>query len=260
MIRKSAAPVVSVQALPAPGHFVLTFDAPELARDARPGHFIAVSAETGPAILRKPFSVYTADPDSGRCSILFSLYGPTTRAMSRYEPGDTLDFVGPLGGHVFEPDPRPGTRHLLVGGGYGVPPLNFLARRIRAADPDATVVLIHGARTANLLVGADGLPERGVDVVACTDDGSAGVEGRVTVGLEPLLGPDAAVYTCGPTPMMRAVADLCLEREVVCQVSMETFMPCGVGICVGCVVGRPDGTFSRACTDGPVYRAGEIVW
>jgi dihydroorotate dehydrogenase electron transfer subunit len=69
-----------------------------------------------------------------------------------------------------------------------------------------------------------------------------------------------AVYTCGPTPMMKAVALLALEREVPCQVSMETFMPCGVGICVGCALPLPDGTFARACTDGPVFFASEVVW
>lgn len=258
MIRKRLAPVISVEALPAPGHFVLTFDGGELARDAQPGHFIAVSADTGAAILRKPFSIYTADPETGVCSILFSLYGPTTRAMSRCQPGDSLDLIGPLGGRVFEPSA--GARHVMVGGGYGVPPLNFLAKRLKVADPGADITLIHGARTASLLVGDDGLREVGVDVVACTDDGSRGVPGRVTVALEPLLTPGTVVYTCGPTPMMRAVAEMSVAAGVECQVSMETFMPCGVGICVGCVVGKPDGTFSRACTDGPVYRAQEVVW
>ena len=87
-----------------------------------------------------------------------------------------------------------------------------------------------------------------------------GLRDRVTVALEPLLTPGTVVYTCGPTPMMRAVAERCVAAGVECQVSMETFMPCGVGICVGCVVGKPDGSFSRACTDGPVYRADEVVW
>ncbi|MFM7322177.1 MAG: dihydroorotate dehydrogenase electron transfer subunit [Armatimonadota bacterium] len=260
MIRKTAARVVSVAALPAPGHHVLTFEAPELARDARAGHFISVSADTGPSILRKPFSVFTVDPDSGVCSILFSVYGPTTRAMARMQPGDTLDFIGPLGGRVFLPASGTDRHHILVGGGYGVPPLNFLARTLRREHPGARVTLVHGARTANLLVGADGLSELGVDVVACTDDGSAGIHGRVTVALEPMLASGASVYTCGPTPMMRAVAERCLENGVPCQISMETPMPCGVGICVGCVVGKTDGTYSRTCVDGPVYSAGEVRW
>jgi len=259
VIRKTAARVASVEPLAAPGHHVLTFDAPELARDARPGHFIAVSADTGQSILRKPFSVFTVDRDTGICSILFSVYGPTTRSMSKLGTGDRLDFIGPLGGRVFEPV-ESAIHHVLVGGGYGVPPLNFLARSIKERDPKVRVTLVHGARTADLLVGADGMADRGVDVLACTDDGSAGVHGRVTVALEPMLVAGAAVYTCGPNPMMRAVAERCLASGVSCQISMETPMPCGVGICVGCVVGRSDGGYSRTCVDGPVYQAGEVRW
>ncbi|WP_395146479.1 dihydroorotate dehydrogenase electron transfer subunit [Armatimonas sp.] len=265
MIRKRAATIVSVQALAAPGHFVLTFDDPETARDARPGHFIAVGATTpanpGSSILRKPFSIFTVDPEAGLCTILFSVYGPTTRTMAHYEPGDTLDFLGPLGGRVFDADPHaPSVHHVMVGGGYGVPPLNFLAKTLKAANPSARVTLIYGARSANLLVGEEGLREAGVEIIACTDDGSLGVKGRVTDGLLSLVGGNIAVYTCGSTPMMRAVAELCIAHCKPCQVSMETPMPCGIGICVGCVLQKADGSFSRTCTDGPVYPAAEVTW
>lgn len=261
MIRRFHAPVLANDALAAPGHFVLTLAAPELAREARPGCFVAALAETGgERILRKPFSVFTVDRENGTVQVLFSVYGPTTKVMSRLVPGETLDILAPLGGKLFTPEPRPDAHHVLVGGGYGVPPLNFLARELKQEDPSARVTLLHGARTASLLVGDDGLRERGVEVIACTDDGSKGVEGRVTVALEPLLVGSVAVYTCGPTPMMKAVAQLCRERRVPCQVSMETYMPCGVGICVGCALPLPDGTFARACTDGPVFFADEVLW
>lgn len=258
-----------MQKLDAPGHFTLTFEDPETAHDARPGHFIAVGATTpanpGSSILRKPFSIYQVDREQGLCTILFSVYGPTTRTMAQYEPGDSLDFLGPLGGRVFEADPEAPLHHVMVGGGYGVPPLNFLAKTLKAANPSAKVTLIYGARSANLLVGDEGLRECGVEVIACTDDGSTGLQGRVTEGLRPLLAPDnggarVCVYTCGPTPMMRAVAELCTDNGVPCQVSMETPMPCGIGICVGCVLKKADGTFSRTCTDGPVYPATEVTW
>jgi dihydroorotate dehydrogenase electron transfer subunit len=261
LIRRILAPVIATEALAAPGHFVLTLDAPDLARAARPGSFIGALAETGgERILRKPFSVFTVDPEKGIAQILFSVYGPTTKAMSQLRPGETLDLLGPLGGRLFAADTRPGVRHIMVGGGYGVPPLNFLARELKAASPEADITLIHGARTANLLVGDDGLRERGITVTATTDDGSQGVHGKVTDALAPLLTDTVAVYTCGPTPMMKAVALLCLERDVPCQVSMETYMPCGVGICVGCALTLPDGTYARACTDGPVFFANEVVW
>lgn len=242
----------------------MTFEAPELAADALPGQFVAVYAETGLQILRRPFSFYSADPTTGICTILYSVYGPTTRAMSLLKPGDYVDLVGPLGGRVFTADERAGVHHIMVGGGYGVPPLNFLAHRIRAKDPDARVTLIIGARTRNLLVGEAGMEDAGVTLRCCTNDGSYGFSGMVTGLLEQILTEEkdqpVHVYTCGPTPMMKAVGDMAIQFDVPCQVSMETFMPCGIGICMGCAVGRPDGSYARGCTDGPVFEAREVVW
>ena len=262
VIRKVLAPIVSNTPLAAPGHYVLAFYAPEMAQEARPGQFITVAAETGPQILRRPFSIFTADPATGICSILFSLFGPTTKAMAGLHAGDTLDLLGPLGGHVFTPDTRPGVHHVMVGGGYGVPPLVFLSRQIRAANSKAQVTFINGARTEAFLVGTDGLPEIGVPVLSCTDDGTCGIQGRVTVALEPIVADSApcCVYTCGPTPMMRSVGDMATAYGKPCQVSMETFMPCGIGICMGCAVPKKDGTFARGCVDGPVFDADDVKW
>jgi dihydroorotate dehydrogenase electron transfer subunit len=263
VIRRVLAPVLRNTPLAAPGHHVLEFAAPDLARDALPGQFVAVAGDAGQQLLRRPFSVFTTDPEVGTASILFSVYGPTTRAMAEYGPGDTIDLIGPLGGRVFAADARPGVHHVMIGGGYGVPPLVFLARRILASDPHARVTFINGARTRAFLVGTEGLADEGVPVLSCTDDGTCGVHGRVTVGLEKVLeqsdGP-FHLYTCGPTPMMRAVGEMAVAGDLPCQVSMETFMPCGIGICMGCAVLRPDGTYARGCTDGPVFDAREVVW
>ncbi len=262
MIRRVLAPVLRNERLAAPGHHVLTFSAPELAATAQPGQFIVVAADTGAQLLRRPFSVFNADPATGEASILFSLHGPTSRAMAQYALGDTLDLIGPLGGRSYTPDPRPGARHILVGGGYGVPPLAFFARKLIAADRDAHVVLVDGARTRELLVGTEGLDEIGVILRPCTDDGTCGFHGRVTGVLEEMLNEDVptTVYTCGPAAMMRAVAQMAMERNVPCQVTMEVFMPCGMGICMGCAVGKPDGTYVRGCVEGPVFEAREISW
>jgi dihydroorotate dehydrogenase electron transfer subunit len=262
VIRKFRAPVTANTPLAAPGHYVLEFHAPELANEARPGQFVAVDADAGAQILRRPFSVYTADPATGNCSVLFSVYGPTTKAMAAYLPGDIVDLIGPLGGRGFTPDARPGVHHVLIGGGYGVPPLVFLARQVRAVNPDARISVLIGARTGDLLVGADALG--GVaDVLCCTNDGSVGYRGLVTGQLEILLDGGAGpfhLYTCGPTPMMRAVAEIGMARDVPCQVSLEPFMPCGIGICMGCAVALPNGTFARGCTEGPVFDAREVKW
>jgi dihydroorotate dehydrogenase electron transfer subunit len=262
-IRKILAPVVANATLPAPGHHVLTFHAPELVADARPGHFVAIAEDTGAQFLRRPFSLFTVDRITGQASILFSVYGPTSRRMATRRPGDRLDLIGPLGGRVFEADRRPGVRHVMVGGGYGVPPLVFLAQTILDADRNADVTFVNGARSRDFLVGTEGIEAMGARLLCATDDGSCGVHGRVTDVLETLLcdkDRPVQVYTCGPTPMMRAVGEMATACDVPCQVSLEVFMPCGIGICMGCAVGRPDGSFARGCFDGPVFDAREVVW
>ena len=247
------------------GHKVLTCEAPALAQAARPGHFVnALTAERTDPLLRKPFSIYTADRDRGQISLLYSIVGATTQGMARKMPGDTLDLVGPLGGRLFRPDPRPGAAHVLVGGGYGVPPLVFLSRELQAAQAEAALTFIIGARRKDLLLCQAELEAAGIDARAATEDGSHGAHGRVTDVLGPLLaeraGQPLTVYCCGPTPMMRAVGELCLSVGVPCQLSVEVSMPCGIGVCMGCVLDLADGRRVRCCVDGPVFGAEEISW
>jgi len=265
-MQRLMAPVLGNVRLDAPGHFVLRFAGGAMAQNARPGQFVTVGADTGAQILRRPFSFFTADAETGEASLLYSVHGPTSKAMSELKAGDTLDVMGPLGGRVFAADTRAGVRHIMVGGGYGVPPLAFLTRALFAENPAADVHIVNGARTGDFLVGTDGLDAMGAVVLPCTEDGSHGFRGRVTGVLEPLLTEartnerPVAVYTCGPTPMMRAVAEMSIAFDVPCQASLEVFMPCGVGICMGCAVPRPDGSYARGCVEGPVFEAREILW
>ena len=271
-----------------PGHKVLVCEAPTLAASARPGHFVNVlTAERFDPLLRKPFSVYTADREHGQISLLYSVGGPTTSGMARKRPGDTLDLVGPLGGRIFRPDTRPGAAHILVGGGYGVPPLVFLSRELQRQGPLAPkngeagfsgasspfsgassslldMVFVIGARRKDLLLCEMELKASGVDTRTATEDGSHGTPGKVTDALAPLLaereGRPVTVYCCGPTPMMRAVGDLCQSAFVPCQLSVEVSMPCGIGVCMGCVLDLADGRRVRCCVDGPVFEASEVAW
>ena len=169
----------------------------------------ALTAERTDPLLRKPFSIYTVDREQGRISLLYSIVGATTQGMARKVPGDTLDLVGPLGGRIFRPDTRPNAAHVMVGGGYGVPPLVFLSRELQIAHHDPNLVFIIGARRKDLLLCEAELAAAGVTAHTATEDGSHGTQGRVTDVLEPLLqthtGQPVTVYCCGPTPMMRAV-------------------------------------------------------
>lgn len=257
---KTIATVISNQEI-IKDHRVLVCKAPEIAQQARPGHFLNVMAsETVYSILRKPFSVFQADPAAGTLSMLYQLQGATTHGMSHKAPGDEVDIVGPLGGKVFEPVVRADVRHIMVGGGYGVPPLVFLCDRLRAGGFNGDIAFIVGARSRERILCEAELHPLGVTVLPTTEDGTHGLKGRVTDALGDLLDGLAAVYTCGPTPMMRAVADMCLAAGVPCQVSLEYPMPCGVGVCMGCVCDTVDGKRLRACTDGPVFAAETVVW
>ena len=264
MIQQVFAPVLSNEEIIA-GHKVLTCEAPALAALARPGHFVnALTAERYDPLLRKPFSIYTVDREQGQISLLYSIVGATTEGMARKRPGETLDLVGPLGGRLFRPDTRPGAAHVMVGGGYGVPPLVFLSRELREEQADPKITFIIGARRKDLLLCEMELTAAGIDARAATEDGSHGTHGRVTDVLEPFLreraGQPVTVYCCGPTPMMRAVGELCLSLDVPCQLSVEVAMPCGIGVCMGCVLDLADGRRVRCCVDGPVFEAGEVKW
>ncbi|HEX5322254.1 MAG TPA: dihydroorotate dehydrogenase electron transfer subunit [Capsulimonadaceae bacterium] len=242
-------------------HKVLVCEAPEIARDARPGHFVNVLASDWyGSVLRKPFSIYQADPKAGQIAMLYQITGATTQGMSRKVPGDQLDLVGPLGGRVFVPDTRKDVDHVMVGGGYGVPPLVFLASELRSEDAHAKIAFIIGARRKDLLVCEGDLDALNVTAYMATEDGSHGHRGRVTDVLKNLLQSNTTVYCCGPTPMMKAVGELCGKAGVPCQVSLEVPMPCGVGVCMGCVIDMTDGRRLRACLDGPVFDPSEVVW
>jgi len=250
--------------------YEITVHAPQVAREASPGQFMQVLYDqTYNPFTRRPFSVYRVFPDEGTFSIVYLARGIFTYGLRNKQVGQKLSVIGPLG-NWFTPDPNPHATHLMIAGGVGAPPLYFFAQRLACGeDADCKVVVVNGARTRDLLVGVEEFDQLGVDVRYTTDDGSHGQQGIVTDALMKILdSPDGPihVYTCGPTVMMRAVAEICMAREVPCQVSLETLMPCGLGVCMGCVVKIRDSSvgsgyqYLRSCYEGPVFPADRIIW
>lgn len=250
--------------------YEITVQAPEVAREAMPGQFVQILYDQSyNPFTRRPFSVYRVDPEAGRFSIVYLARGIFTQGLRGKRAGETLSIVGPLG-NCFQPDPNPTATHLMVAGGVGAPPLYFLAQSLSCGErTECKVAVINGARSKELLVGVEEFGALDVDLHFTTDDGSHGMRGIVTDALLRLLEESAGpvhVYTCGPTAMMRAVADICLARAIPCQVSLETVMPCGLGVCMGCVVKIKSAnslsgyTHLRSCYEGPVFRADEIIW
>ena len=209
----------------------------EAAVEADPGQFIMVWL---PRVDEKPFSLVDADP----VTITVARVGPFTEKLHRLRIDDRIWFRGPLG-RGFE---LRGKRILLIGGGYGVAPLAFLAQRAVRTGRQVTAVI--GAQSKADLVFPQRFAELGCSVVLATDDGSAGVRGLATDVAESLLERDEidAVYACGPKAMLSRVLELCWSHGLFCQLSLEKYMRCGLGVCGSCQRGG-----MLVCRDGPVF-------
>ena len=238
----------------------LTFNAPEIAAAAIPGQFVMVQIGSGKdPLLRRPFSVHQTSSE-GTLQILFKVVGRGTELLAQCRVGEQLSLLGPLGkGFVLGESGKA----CLVGGGMGIAPMLFLARRFRQqAKQGAAPKVILGARNREELMPLIGdFKNLGLDVLAATDDGSLGHHGLVTDVLKKInLGPDFTAYSCGPRPMMAAIHHLCLKENIRCQVSVESVMACGMGACLGCAVPLKAGGYAHACSDGPVFEAGDLLW
>ncbi len=238
------------------GHFRIRLR-PARAFAAEPGQFVMLRVTPGiDPLLRRPFSIHRM-LEGGEFEVLFRVVGRGTRALGGVHVGDRVDALGPLGrGFRLE-----GSRPLIVGGGIGVAPLLFLAESFLEAGVRPKLLL--GARTERDLLCQDDFSCLALPFAVATEDGSAGSPGLVTRLLRRELAEGTegvSVYACGPLPMLRAVARLCRERDVPCQVSLEAHMACGIGACLGCVVPEPGGGYVRVCKEGPVFRAEEIDW
>jgi len=191
---------------------------------------------------------------SGPATITVQSVGEATQALFRLGAGSSIGLRGPLGnGFILR-----GKRILLIGGGVGTAPLAFLGEQAKGAGIKVASLL--GFRCKDDLIFQERFEALG-DTIITTDDGSAGTCGLVTVVLDDLIGavrPDV-VCTCGPEPMQQAVARIAADAGIPCQVSLERRMACGVGACLSCVVPTRDG-LKRACVDGPVFDAADVLW
>ena len=213
-----------------------------------PGQFVEVKVDGEPGVmLRRPISVHDVDPEAGTLSLLIQVVGKGTRRLNTLAVGDCVNVVYPLG-HGFSVDLPEASRILLVGGGAGIAPLLYLAKVLKAKNVNCTILL--GGRTANLIPIHDSFQPYGTLCLA-TDDGSLGHKGLVTS--HPAFNEQYdMIYTCGPTPMMKAVARSAAERGIRCEVSLENMMACGVGACLCCVTDTDQG-HRCVCKDGPVF-------
>jgi dihydroorotate dehydrogenase electron transfer subunit len=257
--------------------FRVRFECPTIARQIVPGQFVMLRlAGYNDPLLGRPLALYDTVLDGSEpigIDLVYLVLGKMTRRLARLLPGQELEVWGPLG-NGFPPQQ---TEHLvMVAGGIGQTPFPALAREHlggrkygdppRRVKPVGRVTLCYGARSAEYLAGVEDFARLGVDVRVSTDDGTAGHCGLVTDLLQQALtSPEPTrIVCCGPEPMMAAVAHLAGEWGVPCQVSLETPMACGIGICFSCVakVRDADGSwdYKRTCVEGPIFDAGRIEW
>jgi dihydroorotate dehydrogenase electron transfer subunit len=238
--------------------FEMILAAPKIAATAEPGQFVMVSCARPPGrtpLLRRPLSIHDVNGDT--ISLLYRVMGEGTAMLSGFAENDFVSVLGPLGNGFVLGQTK---QHCLVGGGIGIAPLLFLARKIKSFQGEVKVLA--GARTEHELLALEKFQSLGTVSVA-TDDGSKGHHGFVTELLDRRSEQDLTVYVCGPAPMMKVTAVLAKKHGWPCQVSLEAHMACGVGACLGCAVERNTLAggleYVHVCKDGPVFKA-EMIW
>ena len=263
--------------------FIIRFNAPHSAENATPGSFVHIQCDqTIP--MRRPLSIMRVNADEGWIEVLFKIVGDGLRALGSKKQGDVVSIIGPIG-HGFTPSPdRP--RTLLIGGGVGIPPMVFLAEYLKNDGTKWQPLVIMGSEIPfpfQLAQSDIATPWLAADVVstmplmeqwqiparlASLAEYEGTFRGYVTDLAHRWLNSltkdalqDVELFSCGPTPMLKAVAALADEFDVPCQVSLEEFMACAVGGCAGCtvLVRTQDGdAMKRVCVDGPVFDAATV--
>ncbi len=235
-------------------YLILHVKSPNKLPEILPGQFVEIKVDNGPnTFLRRPISIHEVDYDKNEILLLIQEIGEGTRLLAKLRPGDPIDMVYPLGASFTTDNVK---NVVLVGGGVGVAPMLMLGRVLK--EKGANPYFLLGARNQEILMKMDAY-EKISTVGVTTEDGSLGTKGFVTdheLLNEQLKGMDM-VYTCGPDPMMRAVAKKAKEAGVPCEVSLENMMACGIGACLCCVVDTVGG-HKCTCTEGPVFNTKEL--
>jgi len=239
--------------------FFMGFRSDSMANESRPGQFVMMQVRSGiEPLLRRPFSICGVNGDV--LLILYRVVGQGTAILSEKKSGDLLRVLGPLG-RGFE-SPGEAVQPILVAGGMGIAPLIFLSLTLTRKDQQ----FLAGYGRSSEVVPLDQLGIRGLSPAIATEDGSQGHHGRVTGLLESFLSvkeKPSVIFTCGPLPMLKAVARIALDKNIPCRVSLESHMACGVGACQGCAVKKvPDSNkpYAHVCQDGPVFDAKTLDW
>ncbi|MCH8068535.1 MAG: dihydroorotate dehydrogenase electron transfer subunit [Candidatus Marinimicrobia bacterium] len=248
------------------GIWKMDFDCPNIANNVSgPGQFINIKVDPSWEIpLRRPMSI--AGVKGEKITIIYKLFGKGTKILSELRPGQSINILGPLGNMFTTSDKD--SFPILVGGGVGIAPILWLHNELNIKS--VSHILIIGATTAEEHF-LQHNPDK--NIFLTTDDGSMGELGTVVPTMESKLKEVTSrsfgiIYACGPTPMLKAIHRITTGYKIDCQMALESYMGCGIGICQSCVIERKNDSpkehsygkrFSLVCRDGPVYSADKVI-
>ena len=251
----------------APKYYKIVLSCPYVACAAQPGQFVMLRlSESYQPLLRRPFSIHRVvhsrkENLRANCiEVLYEVVGVGTKILSEKRPDEYLDVLGPLGNgfSIFNSQ-----YSILVGGGMGIAPLLFLAEKISIQHPASSIQVFIGANTKKEILSEKEFAKLGCSVKITTEDGSAGFKGRVTDLLKNLLSTInyqlSTIYACGPKPMLKEISIVSKQYHIPTQVSLEEYMACGLGVCLGCMINTHRG-YQAACREGPVFDSRIIKW
>lgn len=225
-----------------------------------PGQFVHIKVSEGvDPLLRRPISIASINKDMNQFTIIYRAEGHGTSLLSKKAAGEKIDILGPLGHGFPVEEAKAGETALLVGGGIGVPPLYELSKQL--VKRGVTVSHVLGFQSKDVMFYEEVFSKLGHTFVA-TVDGTFGTKGFVTNVIENENLDFDTLYSCGPTPMLKVLQEKYAESKKV-YLSLEERMACGIGACFACVCHTADDkdghSYKKVCSDGPVFKAGEVV-
>ena len=239
------------------GIYRFSVQAEEIVKLARPGNFIEIRInENLDPFLRRPISIHEIDEERGILKFIFQVKGKGTELLAKKEEGDLIDIIGPLGNGTFKFEDKKNIA--IIGGGIGIFPLYELAKQAKKLGQNINIYL--GFRSKDLVMLEKEFESVSTNLIIATDDGSYKEKGFAIN----FLGKDLkkenfdCIYACGPIPMLKAVKKLAEEKNILCQISLEEKMGCGLGVCLGCAVQTASSTddnpqYLHVCKAGPVF-------
>lgn len=240
-----------------------SIEANQIAKDAKPGQFIEIRVlDNIEPLLRRPISIYNIEKETGIVEFIFQVKGKGTEILAKREVGEELDVIGALGYGTFEVKDYENVA--IIGGGIGIFPLYELAKELKEKTNTHVHIYI-GFRSKDFIVLEEEFKRVSDELTITTDDGSYGIKG---FSIDELKKDAEAktpnkIFACGPLPMLKAVQEFSISKDIPCEISLEEKMGCGIGACLGCAVKtarspKDAPEYWHVCKAGPVFNAKDV--